>query len=187
MAGFSLTYTRAFTLGDRIKIGEMVGNVVEKSMLVTKIKTIKNEEITIPNSKIMSSEVINYSVDAPALGLILNTMVTIGYDAPWRKVHELLISAALSTEGIIEEPAPFVFQTSLDDYYVSYQINAYTKRPNEMAKIYSDLHQNIQDKFNEGGVEIMSPAYRSLRDGNVTTIPGEYTGKDTERILREFS
>ena len=180
MAGFSLTYTRAFQIGDRIKIGDMIGDVVEKSMLVTKIKTIKNEEITIPNSKIMSSEVINYSTDAPEMGLILNTTVTIGYDAPWRKVHELLINAALSTEGILSKPEPFVFQTSLDDYYVSYQINAFTKKPNEMAKIYSDLHQNIQDKFNEGGVEIMSPAYRSVRDGNTTTIPEDFRGKDYE-------
>ncbi|MEI6899613.1 MAG: mechanosensitive ion channel domain-containing protein, partial [Bacteroidota bacterium] len=95
MAGFTLTYTRAFKMGDRIRIGDMVGDVTEKSMLVTKIKTIKNEEITIPNAKIMSSEVINYSTAAPNLGLILNTSVTIGYDAPWRKVHELLINAAL--------------------------------------------------------------------------------------------
>ena len=175
MAGFTLTYTRAFKMGDRIRIGEMVGDVTEKSMLVTKIKTIKNEEITIPNAKIMSSEVINYSTAAPNLGLILNTSVTIGYDVPWRRVHELLINAALSTDGILAEPKPFVFQTSLDDYYVAYQINAYTRRPNDMALLYSNLHQNIQDKFNEGGVEIMSPAYHSIRDGNAVTIPGEVT------------
>jgi small-conductance mechanosensitive channel len=180
MAGFSLTYTRAFKLGDRIKVGEMIGDVVEKSMLVTKIKTIKNEEITIPNSKIMSSEVINYNTDAQSRGLILNSAVTIGYDAPWRTVHDLLISAALATEGIMHSPKPFVFQTSLDDYYVTYQINAYTQKPNEMARIYSDLHQNIQDKFNAGGIEIMSPAYRSIRDGNATTIPESYLSHEYE-------
>lgn len=181
MAGFTLTYTRAFRIGDRIKIGEMMGDVIEKSMLVTKIRTIKNEEITIPNSKIMSSEVINYTVEATESGLILNTTITIGYDAPWRKVHELLIQAALSTEGILHYPRPFVFQTSLDDYYISYQINAYTKRPAEMAKIYSELHQSIQDKFNEGGVEIMSPAYRSIRDGNEVTIPEEYRNPEYQK------
>lgn len=100
--------------------------------------------------------------------------MTIGYDAPWRTVHELLINAALSTEDILKEPKPFVFQASPDDFYVSYQLNAYTDQPNKMAVIYAALHQNIQDKFNEGGIEIMSPHYSALRDGNQTTISGDY-------------
>jgi small-conductance mechanosensitive channel len=178
MAGFSLTYTRAFRIGDRVKMGEVTGDVIEKSMLVTKLRTIKNEEVTIPNSKIISSEVINYSTSAEDLGLILNTTVTIGYDAPWRTVHQLLLQAAIATDGVINDPEPFVLQTKLDDFYVSYQINAYTRTPNNMVLIYTQLHQNIQDKFNEAGVEIMSPHYRSVRDGNTIAIPGDYRSDD---------
>jgi hypothetical protein len=115
---------------------------------------------------------ITKTVDIPS-GLILHTSVTIGYDAPWRKVHELLISVALNTKHILKNPPPFVLQTSLDDFYVSCEINAYTDTPAKMAVIYSELHQNIQDSFNAGGVEIMSPHYSSLRDYNQTTIPEE--------------
>ncbi len=180
IAGLTITYTRAFKLGDRVKIGEVTGDIIEKSMLVTKIKTIKNEEITVPNTKIMNSEVINYSTCAPEMGLIMHTTVTIGYDAPWRQVHQLLIDAALNTPLILKKPIPFVLQTALNDFYISYQINAYTRSPNEMAVIFSDLHQNIQDSFNKAGVEIMSPHYKSIRDGNTIAIPEEYRPKDYE-------
>jgi small-conductance mechanosensitive channel len=171
MAGLTITYTRAFKLGDRVKIGEVTGDIIEKSMLVTKIRTIKNEEVTVPNNKIMNSEVVNYSTCAPDMGLIMHTTVTIGYDAPWRQVHQLLIDAALQTEMILKKPKPFVLQTALNDFYISYQINAYTRSPNEMAVIFSNLHQNIQDSFNKAGVEIMSPHYKSIRDGNTIAIP----------------
>ena len=147
-------------------------------MLVTKIRTIKNEEITVPNTKIMNSEVINYSTCAPDHGLIMHTTVTIGYDAPWRQVHQLLIDAALNTDLILKKPVPFVLQTALNDFYISYQINAYTRSPNAMAVIFSQLHQNIQDSFNNAGVEIMSPHYKSLRDGNTITIPEKYRAKN---------
>jgi small-conductance mechanosensitive channel len=180
MAGFSLTYTRAFRLGDRVRIGEVTGDVIEKSMLVTKILTIKNEEVTVPNSKIMTSEVVNYSTKAKEGGLILYTSVTIGYDSPWKKIHELLINAALATDGVLRDPPPFVLQTSLDDFYISYQINAYTREPNMMAELYSRLHQNIQDKFNEAGMEIMSPHYKAVRDGNTIAIPEYYRGESYE-------
>jgi hypothetical protein len=106
--------------------------------------------------------------------LILHTTMTIGYDAPWRTVHKLLIDAALGTAHVVSEPVPFIFQTALDDFYVHYELNAYTDQPGKMAKIYSDLHQNIQDKFNEAGVEIMSPHYSSVRDGNQIAIPADY-------------
>ncbi|MCX6306436.1 MAG: mechanosensitive ion channel [Bacteroidetes bacterium] len=178
MAGLTITYTRSFKLGDRVKIGEVTGDIIEKSMLVTKIKTIKNEEITVPNTKIMNSEVINYSTCAPDEGLILHTTVTIGYDAPWRRIHQLLIDAALNTDLIMKKPLPFVLQTALNDFYISYQLNAYTRNPNEMAVIFSQLHQNIQDSFNNAGVEIMSPHYKALRDGNAIAIPEEYRDKD---------
>ncbi len=174
IAGIVLTYMRLFKIGDRVQVGEVTGDVIERSLLVTRIRTTKNEVISIPNSTVMSGHTVNYSSDALTAGLILHTTVTIGYDAPWRTVHELLINAALATTDILTQPAPFVLQTELNDFYVSYQINAYTRNPNRQAGIYSDLHQNIQDKFNEGGVEIMSPHYRAMRDGNMVTIPADY-------------
>ncbi len=180
VAGFVITYMRPFKVGDRIKIGEITGDVVEKTLLVTRVRTIKNEDITIPNASVLSGHTINYTTSAIDLGLILNTSVTIGYDVPWRQVHELLISAALATKGIVHEERrkPFVYQTSLDDFYVAYQINVYTEESHRMASTYSELHQNIQDKFNEAGVEILSPHYRSARDGNMTSVPSSYLPKD---------
>lgn len=178
IAGLVLTYMRLFKVGDRVKIGEVVGDVTEKTLLVTRIRTIKNEIISIPNSTVMSSHTINYSSDAPDKGLIIHTTVTIGYDVPWRDMHQALIDAAIKTELILEEPTPFVLQTSLDDFYVSYQVNAYTREPNKQAVIYSSLHQNIQDICNEREIEILSPHYRAARDGNATTIPANYLSKD---------
>jgi small-conductance mechanosensitive channel len=178
IAGLVLTYMRLFKIGDRVKIGEVVGDVIEKSLLVTRIRTIKNEIISIPNSTVMNSHTVNYSSDAPEKGLIIHTTVTIGYDVPWRDMHQILIDAAIKTELVLSEPKPFVLQTSLDDFYVSYQINAYVREANKQAKIYSDLHQNIQDTCNERGVEILSPHYRAARDGNNVTIPSDYLPKD---------
>jgi len=178
VAGLVLTYMRLFKIGDRVKIGDVVGDVIEKSMLVTRVRTTKNEIISIPNSTVMSSHTINFSSDAPEKGLIIHTTITLGYDVPWRKVQETLIDAALKTDLILKEPKPFVLQTSLDDFYVSYQINAYVREANKQAKIYSDLHQNIQDCCNENGIEILSPHYRAARDGNMTTIPANYLDKE---------
>ncbi|MBN2165005.1 MAG: mechanosensitive ion channel family protein [Marinilabiliaceae bacterium] len=171
VAGIVITYMRPFKLGDRIKIDEIVGDVVEKTPFVTRIKTPKKEFITIPNSNILSSNIINYSTSKQQDGIILHTTVTIGYDVPWRKVHEMLINAAKKTSHIKTDIEPFVLQTSLDDFFVSYQLNVHTNEPNMQPAIYSVLHQNIQDAFNEAGVEILSPHYRAERDGNPTTIP----------------
>jgi small-conductance mechanosensitive channel len=110
--------------------------------------------------------------------LVLHTTVTLGYDLPWRKVHQALISAALATDDILQNPAPVVWQTSLDDFYVSYELRAYTDKPLKFKIIYTELHQNIQDKCNEVGIEIMSPHYSALRDGNQTTIPVSYLDKN---------
>ena len=112
--------------------------------------------------------------------------MTIGYDIPWRKVHELLIDAAKNTTYTLEEPEPFVLQTNLGDFYISYQINVYTDKPILQAKIYSELHQNIQDKFNEAGIEIMSPHYSNIRDGNRSTIPNETLPQDYEPPFFKF-
>ena len=177
IAGLVITYMRAFNIGDRVKIGDTVGDVIERSMLVTKVRTIKNEDITIPNSTIMTSHTTNYTNAQEDRGLILHTSVTIGYDVPWRDVHQLLIKAALKTPLIKGEPMPFVLQTSLDDFYVSYQLNAYTMEPSSAARIYSDLHSNIQDIFAEADVEIMSPHYRVNREMLDTTIPTEFAPK----------
>lgn len=178
IGGVVITYMRPFRIGDRVKIADTVGDVVEKTLLVTRIRTIKNVEITIPNSMVLGSHITNYSASAAHAGLILNTTVTIGYDVPWRQVHELLVAAARETPNVVAEPAPFVLQTSLNDFYVSYELNAYTDVPNRMALTYSHLHQNIQDRFNGAGVEIMSPHYRAARDGGHTTIPAEHLPAD---------
>jgi small-conductance mechanosensitive channel len=176
VAGLVITYMRPFKIGDRIKIGEVTGLVLEKSTLVTRIRTIKNEDITIPNATILSGHTVNYTTSAKELGLILHTTVTIGYDVPWPKVHDLLIRSAQDAQGILndEQKKPFVLQTSLDDFYVAYQLNAYTDQPEIMALIYSNLHQQIQDKFAEAGVEIMSPHFGAIRDGNAVNIPADY-------------
>jgi small-conductance mechanosensitive channel len=171
VAGTVLTYTRAFRIGDRVRIGDTIGDVTERSLLVTRLRTIKNVEITIPNASVLSSQVSNYTTLAVQRGLILNTTVTIGYDAPWTQVHAMLISAAQRTEFVARDPSPFVLQMSLDDFYVRYELNAYTDRPDLMAVTLSALHANIQDAFNAEGVEIMSPHYGALRDGNTTTVP----------------
>jgi small-conductance mechanosensitive channel len=173
VGGVILIYTRAFQLGDRIQIGDVLGDVIEKTILVTRIKTATNKIITIPNSSLLNTNIINFSVSSRELNvpLILQTTITLGYDLPWRKVHATLIEAAMNNENILKEPKPFVLQTSLDDFYVSYQLNVYTDKPNQMVMICSELHQNIQDKCNELGIEIMSPHYRALRDGNPITIP----------------
>lgn len=174
IAGLVITYMRPFKLGDRIKLNETTGNVIEKTPFVTRLRTPKNEVVTIPNAFIMSSHTVNYSASARQFGLIIHTTVTIGYDAPWRQVHQLLINAARSTPGVLAHPKPFVLETELQDYYPCYQINAYIKDADRLAQITSDLHQNIQDTFNEAGVEIMSPHYFAGRDGSATTIPTDY-------------
>jgi small-conductance mechanosensitive channel len=178
VAGLVITYMRPFKIGDKIKIGDITGIVLEKTLLVTRVRTIKNEEITIPNSSVLGGNTTNYTSLAKTEGLIINTMVTIGYDVPWRETHAALLEAAARTDLVMKEPAPFVFQTSLDDFYVSYQLNAYTRESVGMAKIYSELHQNIQDVFFEKGIEIMSPHYRAARDGSMTTIPANYLPYD---------
>jgi small-conductance mechanosensitive channel len=174
VAGLVITYMRPFKIGDRIKIGDVFGDVLEKTLLVTRIKTPKNEIITIPNSAVLSGNTTNYSIESANSGLILHSTVTIGYDVPWKDVHLALKDAALRTEHVLKQPLPFVLQTCLDDFYVAYEINAYTKEVKLQAAIYSDLHQNIQDVCNERGIEIMSPHYRAARDGNTTTIPSSY-------------
>ncbi|MCV9926992.1 mechanosensitive ion channel family protein [Flavobacterium sp. LS1R49] len=182
VAGLVITYMRPFKIGDFIKIGDVSGVVIEKTALVTRVRTPKFEDITIPNATVLSSTSTNYSANTKedARGLVIHSTVTIGYDVPWRDVHKALIIAASKTDFIESTPEPFVLQTGLDDFYVAYEINAYTKEPQKQPLIYSSLHQNIQDSFNEAGIEIMSPHYKALRDGNKTTIPEDYLGNNYE-------
>jgi small-conductance mechanosensitive channel len=171
MAGMALLYSRAFHVGDWVRIGAVEGAVISRSLLVTRLRTPKNVEISVPNGVVLAGPIENYTAQAQSGKLILHTTVTIGYDAPWRTVHELLIAAALATANIERDPAPFVLQTGLGDFNVSYQINAFTRRAELQPAIYGELHRNIQEKFNAAGVEIMSPNFHALRDGNTVTIP----------------
>ena len=173
IAGIFLTYTGAFRMNDRVRIADTVGDVVHMSLLATRIKTVKEEMITVPNGLVLGSHIVNYSSSGSDPGLILHSTVTLGYDVPWRKAEELLKEAARKTEHIIESLEPFVLQTSLNDFNVAYQINAYTNEPSKMAMIYSALHKNIQEVFRDAKVEILSPEYRAHRDGNALTIPEE--------------
>lgn len=178
VAGVIIIYARGFRAGDWVKIGDNTGEITALTMLATHLETIRNEEVIIPNSVVLSNYVTNYSMQARTKGLILHTSVTIGYEQPWREVHELLIQAALKTKDILREPAPFVLQNALQDSYVQYEINAYTDQPKRMVYIYSDLHGNIQDCFFAAGVEIMSPIYSALRDGNRTQMPKQFLPAD---------
>lgn len=171
VAGLVLTYMRSFSLGDRIKIGDITGDVIEKSLLVTRIRTIKNEVISIPNSQVMNSHTVNYSMDDLGNGLIIHTNITISYDTPWQIVHQLAIQAALNVQHLEKTPEPFVFQSSLNEFYVTYQINAYTKKPHLQALIYSELNKQILDVFHGAKIELMSLHYNAWRDGSGIKIP----------------
>lgn len=172
IAGAVLIYNRAFSHGDVVKIGETAGRVTETNFFVTRLKTFKNVEVSIPNSLVISSQVSNYSHTAAGGRLIVPTTVTIGYDTPWRQVHALLELAASRTEGIGQELPPYVLQTALQDFYVGYELNVQLEDPARMPRLLSDLHANIQDAFNEYGVQIMSPNYRADRPVP-TTVPRE--------------
>jgi small-conductance mechanosensitive channel len=165
---------RSFRINDRIKIDDLSGDVIEKSLLNIKLMTTKNEEITIPNSTVLSSNTINFTTNSMDKGLILHSTITLGYDVDWEKVYSTLIEAALKTNLVLKDPSPFVLQTSLDDYYVSYQLNIYTNHANKKNRILSELHENIQNSCNKNGIEILSPHYKSLRDGSWVAKPGKY-------------
>ena len=173
IGGVILIYTRPFRIGDHIRVGDVIGDIIEKNFLAVRICTPANQIITIPNSSLLSNKVVNYNLSARDFNraLILQTTITLGYDLPWRRAHATLIAAALASEHILREPRPFVLQTNLGNDAVSYQLNAYTANPNLMVLIYSELHQHIQDQCAAHGIEILSPTFASLRDGSASTIP----------------
>jgi small-conductance mechanosensitive channel len=159
IAGYTMTYRRAFHVGDRIQVGDTMGDVTQTGLMVTHLRSLKNEEIVVPNSLILSSSVVNYSTLARERGLILHTAVGIGYETPWRQVEAMLLMAAQRTPGLLREPPPFVLQQALGDYAVTYQLNVYCDNAIEMYRLYTELHRNVLDVFNEYGVQIMTPSY----------------------------
>lgn len=177
ISGLMLTYMRPFSIGDRIKIGDVSGDIIEKTLLATRVRTIKNEIISIPNSQVMNSHTVNYSVDNEEYPLIIHTKITLAYEVPWQQVHELSLLACSKVELLEQTPAPFILQSSLEDFYVVYQINAYTKQPHRQAHIYSELHKNILDVFHEAGIELLSPRFMALRDGSSIDIPNQFKNK----------
>jgi small-conductance mechanosensitive channel len=161
IAGYTMTYRRTFKIGDRVRIGDHIGYVQQSRLMATYLRTPKNEMVVVPNSKIINEEVVNYSTLARGRGLILHTTVNVGYDAPWRQVEAMLLEAAARTNGILRKPKPFVRQKVLGDFAVSYELNGYCDQPRAIGRLYSRLHQNILDLFNEYGIQIMTPAYES--------------------------
>jgi small-conductance mechanosensitive channel len=190
VAGIVITYMRPFTIGDRVKIGETIGDVIEKSLLVTKVRTLKNEDVTIPNATIINTHLWNFSKNAKDLGIILHTSVAIGYNEPWEKVNSLLIEAAKRTSLLSKKNNPFVLHKGLNDNFVEYELNVYTHQPDKMVQIYSDLHFHMMDVFRDAHVEILSTQYISTRDGNPTTVPPIYKpGKSNpiEKVIDKVS
>jgi small-conductance mechanosensitive channel len=159
IAGYTMTYRRAFHVGDRIRLGDLMGDVTEIGLMVTHLRSLKNEELVIPNSLILSSNIINYTSHARQQGLLLHTTVGIGYETPWRQVEAMLLLAAERTPGLLRDPAPFILQQSLGDYAVNYELNVYCDKPSEMYRLYTDLHRSVLDVFNEYNVQIMTPSY----------------------------
>lgn len=171
VGGLMIIYMRPFAKGDVIKVGDFIGTVVSKNMLVTRIKTPKDEVVSVPNKTIVDNNVINYSNDEVSNGILIFTEITIGYDIPWRKVHYIMENAAKNTADILENPAPFVLQKALNDFSVCYEINARINEPTKMNKIKSELLQNLQDGFAKAEIEILSPHYYAFRKGEESTIP----------------
>ena len=159
VAGYTIIYRRGFKIGDRIMINNITGEVIDRSLLATRLRSLKNEIVVIPNSTILNSNIINYSSEAQANGLILHTTVGIGYEVPWRQVEAMLLQAADRTKGVRTEPKPFILQQSLGDFAITYELNVYCDDARQMVKLYSELHRNILDVFNEFGVQIMTPNY----------------------------
>ncbi len=167
LAGIVLTYMKPFRVGDKVMINAIVGVVVGKNPFAVKLVTAKNEEVTIPNNHIVTSTTVNYSSTGKT---VLHTSISIGYDVKYSIVNELLLSASSKTNGILAEPKPFILQTSLEDFYIVYELNFFVNEVIQQPRIISELHANILDEFNKAEIEILSPHYRADRDGSDSTI-----------------
>lgn len=161
MSGLVVVYSRAFKPGEFVQVGDDFGVVTDVGMLSTKIITRKKEEITIPHAVLVGAKTVNYSRHAAGGEAKVSTNVTIGYDAPWRQVHELLLEASDRTAGVRKEPAPRVWQRALSNFYVEYELVVSLDHPEQRVQLLSELHTHIQDTFNEAGVQIMVPAFES--------------------------
>jgi small-conductance mechanosensitive channel len=160
-SGLILMFTRTMRSGEYVSINDKEGTVVELGLFTTRIRNGLGEELTMPNSLILGTVTKNYSRMVHGPGFILSTTVTIGYDTPWRQIHAMLLEAARRTAGVLEDPPPRVFQLALSDYYPEYRLvcQAIPTTPLPRAEVLTALHANIQDVFNEYGVQIMSPHY----------------------------
>jgi small-conductance mechanosensitive channel len=173
-SGLVIMYTRTLRIGEFVHIDGHEGTVVELGTFTTRVRTGRGEELTLPNSLVMGTVTRNYSRTVKGRGFVLDTEVTIGYDTPWRQVHAMLLEAARRTPGVLAEPAPKVFQVALSDFYPQYRLvcQAVPEQPRPRAEILSSLHANIQDVFNENGVQIMSPHYFG-DPGDAKSVPPE--------------
>ena len=177
ISGIVLTYTRAFRVGDRVQIGPTLGDIIEKKLFVTRLRNLANEEITVPNGMVLGGAITNLSVAGKKGGLALSITAGIGYDVDWRQVDELMKKAALKTPHIIADPEPFVLETELADFAVSYKLIAYTDKPGLARNTKAQLRRNILDLFNAEGIEIMTPAVNAIRDANHPAIPDKFNPK----------
>ncbi len=173
ISGLMLIYTRAFREGDRVEINGVIGVVQDQALLVTRIQTPRNELVSIPNATVIGASIVNFSFSRREIQqpVALATTITIGYDVPWRQVHELMLGATRSVAGLMHEPEPYVLQTSLNDFHISYELNAYVRDVDRYRTTLSDLLAAIQDQFAAAGVEILSPGYHAIRNGNRSTVP----------------
>jgi small-conductance mechanosensitive channel len=173
ISGLMLIYTRAFREGDRVEINGVVGVVQDRALLVTRLQTPRNELVSIPNASVIGASVVNYSFSRREISqpVAIATTITIGYDVPWRQVHELMLKAARSVKGITDEIEPFVLQTSLNDFHISYELNAYVREPDTYRQTLSEVLAALQDAFAAADVEILSPGYHAIRNGNRSTVP----------------
>jgi small-conductance mechanosensitive channel len=161
LSSFMITYSRALHVDDFVRVGDIEGTVTHLGVLSTKIRTLRGEQVTIPNANVVSQTMTNYSVSEGAEGVYIATQVTIGYDTPWRQVQSLLLLAAERTPSVRTSPPPAVRQSALADFYVEYTLFVCPECPSLRAVTLSALHANILDAFNEYGVQIMSPNYEA--------------------------
>ena len=173
LAGILLTYARAFRVGDVVQIEGVYGRVAEKTLLVTRLVTTGNEQVSIPNSKVLNESVTNYSAHGAGNSVAMAVSVTIGYDVDWRTVHKLLVDAATRTEQVATDPQPRVMEKSLDDYSVDYELRVWSKTADAIFESYANLRRNVLDTFADAGVEIMTPTILSHRDASSLAVPTE--------------
>jgi small-conductance mechanosensitive channel len=186
MSGLAVIYSRALSAGDTVRVGDVEGVVSAVGLLSTKIVTVPGEEVTFPNSVLLGGAVRNYTRLAGGAGPLVTTSVTIGYDAPWRQVHDLLIGAARETPSLRRDPAPFVLQRGLDDFYVEYQLLVRLEGdPLQRPRVLSDLHARVQDAFNAAGVQIMSPHFFMQPEKPVLVPPERRDGEHASPPQRQ--